>query len=57
MANVHAMIAAEMRTFQPKNYLKDFPAPQLKFLNSKILQNELSRVSNGKSMETLDMSR
>ena len=57
MAMVHAMVADEMRTFKPKNYLKEFPLPQLKFARSEALQAEYARVSSGHAMEKLDMSR
>lgn len=38
MDMARSLIAAEMRTFAPRNYLKDNPMPKLTFQNSKILQ-------------------
>ena len=35
---VHALIAAEMRTFTPANYLSYLPYPTLSFANSSALQ-------------------
>ena len=52
------LIAEEMRTFQPKNYLKNIPLPELKFERSERWQREMKRVKEGKSnIEKLDMSR
>lgn len=51
------LIVQEMRKFRPKDYLKDFPAPQLRFANSEGLQKEIERISRGGPAEKLDMSR
>ena len=53
----HQLIAEEMRKFKSRDYLKDHPAPVLRFQNSKALQAEYHRVQSGGAMEKMDMSR
>ena len=56
---VHALIAAEMRTFTPRSdYLSHLPYPKSKLSSrSPILQNEMERMSKQLPLEQLDMSR
>ena len=58
---VHSLIAAEMRTFTPSNYLGHLPYPELKFVNSSSLKSEYNKiVANGSvytKLSSFDMSR
>jgi hypothetical protein len=56
-AAVHGVIAAEMRSFAPSDYLAYLPYPELKFANSAALQGEMARMGKGQSSVPLDMSR
>eukprot|EP00929_Paragymnodinium_shiwhaense_P047316 TRINITY_DN2399_c0_g1_i1.p2 TRINITY_DN2399_c0_g1~~TRINITY_DN2399_c0_g1_i1.p2 ORF type:complete len:241 (-),score=79.04 TRINITY_DN2399_c0_g1_i1:82-804(-) len=53
---VKALIDEEMRHFEPRDYLKSLPAPQLPLLNSEELQKEFARIEANTAMGGVDLS-
>jgi len=54
---VKALIEEEMALFEPRDYLKSLPAPELSLLNNEPIAKELARVEAGQSMEGVDIGR
>ena len=56
-AYVDHLVAEEMKTFAPRDYLSHLPEPELKFLERPMLKAELERVQAGGEMAQMDTSR
>lgn len=56
-AYVDHLIAEEMKTFAPRDYLSHLPEPELQFLERPMLKAELERVQAGGEMAKMDTSR
>lgn len=56
-AYVDHLVAEEMKTFAPRDYLSHLPEPELKFLERPMLKAELERVQAGGEMAKMDTSR
>ncbi|KAJ9472072.1 Pre-mRNA-splicing factor spf27 [Diplonema papillatum] len=52
---VEALIAEEMAKFQPTDYLEHMPVPSVKV--SKLVEEEMARVAQGRPLPPLDRSR
>ena len=56
-AYVDHLVAEEMKTFAPRDYLSHMPEPELKFLERPMLKAELERVQAGGEMAKMDTTR
>ena len=56
-AYVDHLVAEEMKTFAPRDYLSHLPEPELKFLDRPMLKAELERVQAGGEMAKMDTTR
>lgn len=54
---VKALIDEEMALFEPRDYLADLPAPEMKFLSSEAMKQEMARVEAGLSLTAVNVDR
>eukprot|EP01041_Mallomonas_annulata_P013075 gene13075-27596_t len=54
---VHSLISAEMRSFNPGNYLAHLKYPDLKIVSTPSFQMDIARIQSGNSMGSINMSR
>lgn len=56
-AQVKHLIGKEMTTFEPEDYLAEFPAPKLEHLSSGLLKAEMERIDKELPMEKISLKR
>eukprot|EP00163_Fabomonas_tropica_P001976 TRINITY_DN1146_c0_g1_i1.p1 TRINITY_DN1146_c0_g1~~TRINITY_DN1146_c0_g1_i1.p1 ORF type:complete len:220 (-),score=51.10 TRINITY_DN1146_c0_g1_i1:769-1428(-) len=56
-AKVDRLVSKEMAKFTPKDYLEQYPLPQVDFKSTALLGNEWKRLHTGEAMAPLDTSR
>lgn len=56
-AQVDALVAAEMASFKPKDYLEPWPSHEPNFEHTQLLEGEWMRLCEKQPMPKMDMSR
>ncbi|KAK8830536.1 hypothetical protein WA577_004268 [Blastocystis sp. JDR] len=54
---VDSLIQEEMKTFHPRNYLAEWPMPELKFDSNPELQQEWQRIKEKKPLQGFDVNK
>lgn len=54
---VKSLIEEEMAFFEPRDYLKSMPEPELPLLNSEVMRQEMARLEAGIPLQAVDLAR